>query len=70
MILTQDHKDVLKEVENGADVWGRAEAVLLRECEKDGLVEICEAMADVPGEKRQPFFGCIITTKGKAALNP
>jgi hypothetical protein len=68
MKLTQAHKNVLKEVENGADVWGRREAILLRECAKAGLVEICDAMADPPGEQRQPFFGCIIKAKGKAAL--
>lgn len=68
MNLTQAHKTVLKEVENGADVWGFIEARLLRQCESAGLVTICEAMADPPGEQRQPYFGCIITAKGRRAL--
>ena len=68
MKLTKAHMALLKEVDGGADVWGIVEATLLRQCEKDGLVVICKPQADPPGEKRQPYFGCILTSKGKSVL--
>lgn len=59
----------LRDVLNGADVYGRADAMLYRELEKLGLVNICEAMqAPKDGAKRQPYFGCIITVLGRKVL--
>jgi len=66
--LTEDHLGVLRQLEHGGDIWGYKEAVLLRQCEADGLVKVCEPMADIPGNQRQPYFGCILTKKGKAIL--
>jgi len=43
---------VIKEVENGADVYNRSLASVLRVAEKKGFVLIVPAS----GEKRQPFF--------------
>jgi len=52
--------------ESGCDVYGYAEARFLRECECHGLVECGEAMnAPQDGAKQQPYFGCILTPKGR-----
>jgi len=60
----------LLDVKQGADVWGRADAILYRDLAKLGLVEITEAMnAPKDGAKKQPYFGCIITPAGRAALD-
>jgi len=66
--LAQETRKILKQIKNGADIWGLREARILRECEKDGLVEICESQADIPGEQRQPYFGCILTAKGREVI--
>jgi hypothetical protein len=68
MKITKKHKDALKAVENGADVYDWGIACRLRECEKDGLVIIGNAQGDPPGNKEQPYFGAIISAKGKAML--
>lgn len=65
MKLTKKQKEILMLLWNGADVYNLGTAQFLREAEKEGLVEICKPQADVPGEKQQPYFGCILTAKGR-----
>jgi hypothetical protein len=68
MKLTEGSKTLLRQVSSGADVYGFRSAVFFRRAEKAGLVKICNAQADIPGEQQQPYFGCILTAKGKAAI--
>lgn len=68
-ITAEDIAKALLDVRYGADVYGLADAKLYRDLEKLGLVNICPAMnAPKDAAKRQPYFGCIITDAGKAAL--
>lgn len=68
--LTRQQIAILKGVRNGADVWGYAEAGLLRGLEKThgSLITIVKAVASPPGHMRQPYFGCVCTTEGKRVL--
>ena len=67
-MLTVFERQALEAVKDGGDVFDRATATVLRGLEPDGFVEICEVMGDYPGEQRQPYFGAIVTRKGKRAL--
>lgn len=66
--LTSDQLKFLKDCEGGADVWGYRDAQVGRELEALGLVIITSAMADVPGEKQQPYFGAITNKSGRKIL--
>ncbi|WP_373047207.1 hypothetical protein [Vulgatibacter sp.] len=66
--LSEAELQLLKDVRNGADVWGRPDARLCRQLEQRGLVKIVDAMEKPPGHMRQPYFGCIATELGKQAL--
>ena len=69
MELTAEHENALWAVRNGADVFSLLAAKLLRDCEKDGLVAITPAMGEYgDGTKREPYFGAVITGKGKEVL--
>lgn len=69
--LTAEMKKVMRAVKDGGDVWGLGEARCLREIKLrwPDLVTITKAM-DVPadGAARQPYFGAILTDKGRAAV--
>lgn len=69
-VLTPAEIEELRAVQNGADVWGYANAMLLRSVEAKApkLIRIVAAMQKVPGHMRQPYFGCIATKAGIAAL--
>lgn len=71
MKLSNEEKDALKAIENGADVYGRGVAQILRNLWKEHpeWIDICAAM-DAPedGAKQQPYFGAILTAKGKKSL--
>jgi hypothetical protein len=58
----------LKATRRGADVYGYAAGTFMRECEKAGLVQIVPAMANVPGEQEQPYFGAVLTVEGRLFL--
>jgi hypothetical protein len=65
MKLTEEHKKALWAVRKGADIFSLLTAKLLRECEKDGLVTITQAMGNYgDGTNREPYFGAIMTGKG------
>lgn len=51
----------------GADIWGYANAVNLREVQKKAphLIYIGPAQQEVPGHMRQPYFGAIATDSGR-----
>ena len=57
--------EILQGVEAGADIFSRRQAVVLRRCEKLGLVEICPAMGRYGPRVQHPFFGAITTDKGR-----
>lgn len=68
--LSPEEIDELRGVVGGADIWGYANAGRLRSIQKKAphLIEIVRAMASPPGHMQQPYFGCIATKAGRAAL--
>jgi len=66
--LTIFERQALEAVKDGGDVFSRGTAVLLRGLEQEGLVEICAAQGDYDGKLCLPYFGAIITAKGKEVL--
>lgn len=61
----------LRDVENGADIYGYEPARFFREVSRldPPLVEITEPAAPPRnGAMRQPYFGAILTSAGRAAL--
>lgn len=70
--LTKKHHEVMRAVKDGADIWGYGDAALLREVQQydPELIDIGRPMMadDVPGHCRQPYFGAILTNKGRAIL--
>lgn len=68
--LTHEEIAVLIDVQDGADVWGYPEAKLLRSIQQKApdLINIGKALESVPGHMRQPYFGCIATSKARRAL--
>lgn len=71
MKLSNEEKDALKAIENGADVYDRIIAQTLRKLEREhpDWVNLGDAMnAPEDGAKQQPYFGAILTAKGKKAL--
>ena len=67
-MLTIFERQALEAVKDGGDVFSRGTAVLLRGLEQEGLVEICDAQGDYDGKLCLPYFGAIITAKGKEVL--
>jgi len=62
---------VLTAVRDGADIYSRQVAMLLRQMarRRPPLVDIVEAMgAPENGAARQPYFGCIATGAGRDLL--
>ena len=58
-------KKALNSVINGADIYSYLIARVLRACEKEGYCSVYKPAKDIPGHLQQPWFGCIITIKGK-----
>ncbi len=68
--LDADEVEELRNVADGADVWGYGNAMRLRSIEKKApsLIRIVKAKNKPAGHLRQPYFGCIATKAGRAAL--
>lgn len=76
--MNPKHLEVMKGIENGATVWSYVDAKLLREIQvyDDKLLVIIddlEELAQIEGKtydgaKQLPYFGAILTEKGKQAL--
>lgn len=69
--LTAEMKMVMRAVKDGGDVWGRGEAMCIREIERrfPGLVKITRPMnAPKDGAAKQPYFGAILTDAGRMAI--
>lgn len=60
----------LRACAEGADVWGYANAKLLRSVQTKAphLLQIVPAMERPPGHMQQPYFGCIATDEGREFL--
>ena len=69
---------VMKRIGNGATVWGRFDAEAVRELQKNHpewvtIIVNMEELEKIMGEKYSgvgelPYFGAILTAKGKEAL--
>lgn len=78
MHLTEEHLKVMKAVKNGATIYGLNDAQLLREVQKydKDLITIIDDMKkleyilgyELDGAKQLPYFGAILTKKGKKYL--
>lgn len=68
--LSAYEREVMQSVSQGADVWGYLEASTLRSIKRrfPEYVQIVQAMEKPSGEKRQPYFGAILTVAGRKAL--
>jgi hypothetical protein len=69
--FTNDQLAILASCEGGADVYGFADALFLRGLHQTrcGFVRIVKARyAPKNGAERQPYFGCILTRKGRDVL--
>ena len=68
--MTHKEREALKSVRGGADIFSLSLARTLRDIEKheSGLVTITKAMGDYQVDKPRPYFGAILTGKGKKAL--
>ena len=76
-MLKAKHFEVMKAVRNGATIWGLREAKLIREVQRydPELVEIIKLQeleeiegVEYDGAGRVPYFGAILTEKGKEFL--
>lgn len=68
-VLDPRSASLLGDVLDGADIYDLGDARLCRGLEKDGLVDCVPAQqAPKDGAKRQPYFGCIATKKGRKEL--
>jgi len=62
-------KEILESVDGGADIYDLSLAIELRKLEKKGLVTVTRAMgAPENGAEQQPYFGCILSSKGRTTL--
>lgn len=68
--LTDAHYEAMRAVTNGADVFSYVTARLLREVEatKPAFITVTDAMGDYNPVGQLPYFGAILTGKGKDAL--
>jgi len=71
MALTEEHKNALREIKDGADVFSYPTALRLREVQKEKpeLLVICKIMGEYPVAQKRPYFGAILTAKGKAFID-
>lgn len=74
IVLTKEHIDELKSVEDGATIYGYINAKLLREVQRfnNKLIQILDIAElekilnkEFDGAKQLPYFGAILTNKGK-----
>lgn len=68
MRLTSKHKEAMRQVINGGDVFDYGLARLLREVQRvdKSLIKIGKAKGDYgDGSGREPYFGAILTAKGR-----
>lgn len=77
MELSKKHFEIMKDIEGGATIWGYVEAKLIREIQRynETLVHIVDIpeLEEITGEefdgaKQMPYFGAILTEKGKQLL--
>ncbi|MBD1379164.1 hypothetical protein [Metabacillus arenae] len=77
-MLKQEHYEVMKAVKDGATIYGYVDAKRLREVQKfdSELIEIIglKDLEEITGEEyngaeQLPYFGAILTGKGKEVLN-
>lgn len=77
LILNDKHFEVMVAIENGATIYGYADAVLLREVQKvdESLLTIVSLkdLEEITGEtfngaEQLPYFGAILTRKGEKLL--
>jgi hypothetical protein len=68
--LTPDEVAFLRDVQNGADVWGYGPAMHGRAIQRKAptLIRIVRAKEQPPGHMRRPYYGCKATAAGKRAL--
>ncbi len=65
---TQKHLNLMKDLENGADVMGLSDALLCRELEKTGHIMITKRQGVYLPKERLPYFGAILTAHGRKTL--
>lgn len=78
MKLTEEHLKIMKAVKNGATIYGFYDAKLLREVQKYDkdfitIIDNIEKLEYIlgyklDGAKQLPYFGAILTKKGKKYL--
>ena len=78
-MLTKEHLEEMKGIENGATIWGYKNAKLLREIQQfdSDLLTIIDDLQELEhienkvydGAKRLPYFGAILTERGKVFLS-
>lgn len=69
MKLTDKQLRILKKIRYGADIYSRPLTIECRKLAGKGLIEITEAQnTPAGGAERQPYFGIILTTKGRKLL--
>lgn len=68
MELTDEHYALMKSLRGGADIMGRREAQLCRTLERRGLIRIGKRQGTYKVTGHLPYFGAILTAKGKIAL--
>lgn len=64
-------QDLIASIENGADIYSRHDAEQLRDLKKKrpDFISICKAkMYKGSGVDKMPYFGAILTNKGREAL--
>lgn len=70
MKLTDKEKDALFAIRKGADILSHDLAKTLRGLERKAphLLTICKPMGQYEAHERLPYFGALLSTKGKQAL--
>lgn len=68
--IKEETKQLMQNIESGADIFDRNEAKAIRELQKTQAtwVIITSAANEYPGECRQPYFGAILSEQGRKAL--
>ncbi len=68
--MDKKHFNVMEEITEGAEVFGREEAILLREVQQahPEWIAITEPMGEYTGTERMPYFGAILKKEGISAL--
>lgn len=78
MSLSEKHMIVMESVKEGATIYGYREAKVLREVQKENpeYIDIIDDLNELSnithtifdGKEELPYFGAILTDKGKAFL--